>query len=77
MNVGLAVTRIARRAPESLALFDGERSMDYATLEARTNRLANLLRDGCGFGPGERVALLVHNRMEVVEVLVGVAKAAG
>ena len=76
MNVGLAVTRIAQRAPTSLALFDGDRSMAYALLDARTNRLAHLLRDGCRFGKGERVALLVHNRMEVVEVLVGVAKAA-
>jgi len=76
MNVGLAVTRITQRAPNSLALFDGERTMDYATLDQRTNRLANLLRDGHQFAKGERVALLVHNRMEVVEVLVGVAKAA-
>ncbi len=76
MNVGLAVSRIAQRAPTSLALFDSDRSMAYAMLDARTNRLAHLLRDGCHFGKGERVALLVHNRMEVVEVLVGVAKAA-
>ena len=75
MNVGLSVARIAQRAPKSLALFDGERSMDYAALEARSNRLAHLLRDGHGFAKAERVALLVHNRMEVVEVLVGVAKA--
>lgn len=76
MNVGLAVTRIAQRAPASLALFDGERTMDYATLDARSNRLARLLRDALHFAQGERVALLVHNRMEVVEVLVGASKAA-
>ena len=76
MNVGLAVTRISQRAPASLALFDGARSMDYATLEARSNRLANLLHGAHRHGRGERVALLVHNRMEVVEVLVGTVKAA-
>ncbi len=76
MNVGLAVTRISQRAPASLALFDGARSMDYATLEARSNRLANLLHGDFRFAKGERVALLVHNRMEVVEVLVGTVKAA-
>ncbi len=75
MNVGLAVTRIAQRAPLSLALFDGERSMDYATLEQRSNRLAHALRDGHRFDKADRVALLVHNRMEVVEVMVGVVKA--
>ncbi|MEI7783022.1 MAG: AMP-binding protein [Betaproteobacteria bacterium] len=76
MNVGLAVTRISQRAPRSLALFDGPRTMDYATLERRSNRLAQLLRGALGFQTSERVALLVHNRMEVVEVLVGVSKAA-
>ena len=49
--------------------------MDYATLDARSNRLADALRSGYGFAQGDRAALLVHNRMEVVEVLVGVAKA--
>jgi fatty-acyl-CoA synthase len=76
MNVGLAVTRITQRAPHSLALFDGPRTMDYATLDARTNRLAHLLRGTHRFDKGDRVALLVHNRMEVVEVLVGASKAA-
>jgi acyl-CoA synthetase (AMP-forming)/AMP-acid ligase II len=76
MNVGLAVTRISQRAPHSLALFDGHRTMDYATLEQRSNRLAHMLRSVFGFDAGERVALLVHNRMEVVEVLAGVSKAA-
>jgi len=76
MNVGLSVSRIAQRAPHSLALFDGTRTMDYATLDARTNRLAHALRQGHRIDKGERVALLAHNRMEVVEVLVGVAKAA-
>jgi len=75
MNVGIAVTRIAQRAPHSLALFDGTRSMDYATLDERSNRLANALRGNYGFAQGDRAALLVHNRMEVVEVLAGVAKA--
>ena len=76
MNIGLAVTRIAQRAPNSLALFDGERTMDYVTLDQRSNRLAHVLRTGYAFTKGERVALLVHNCMEVVEVMVGVSKAA-
>ena len=50
--------------------------MDYATLEQRSNRLAHALRGARSFEAGERVALLARNRMEVVEVLVGVSKAA-
>jgi fatty-acyl-CoA synthase len=75
MNIGLAVARIAARAPDSLALFDGPRTMDYRTLDERSNRLAQALRGRFGVGAGERVALLVHNRMEVIEVLAGCAKA--
>jgi len=75
MNIGLAVARIAARAPNSLALFDGPRTMDYRALDERSNRLAHALRGHFDVGAGERVALLVHNRMEVVEVLAGCAKA--
>ena len=47
MNVGLAVTRITQRAPRSLALFDGERTMDYATRQSGLNHhQARLDRDG-------------------------------
>lgn len=76
MNLGLTATRITQRAPQSLALFDGERSMDYATLDTRSNRLAHVLRGLYAFAKADRVALLVHNRMEVVEVLLGTAKGA-
>lgn len=77
MNVGLAVSKAARRTPRAEAVFDGDRSLTYAELDARSNRLANLLRDRYGVARGDRVALLVPNRLEVVEVLAGVAKAGG
>ena len=75
MNVGLAVSRIAARAPDSLALFDGPRTLDYRSLDERSNRLANALLGAFAISCGERVALLAHNRLEVVEVLAGCAKA--
>lgn len=77
MNVGLAVSRSARRYPTSPAVFEGARTVDYRTLDERTNRLANLLGGGLGVGHGDRVALIAHNRLDVVEVLGGVAKAGG
>lgn len=75
MNVGLTVTRSARRYPGRVAVFDEKRAVDYATLEQRTNRLANVLSEHFGIARGERVALLVHNRAEVIEVVGGCAKA--
>ena len=75
MNVALALVRSARSNPSKLAVFDGERRLTYAELDERASRFANLLHGRYGIEKGDRVALLVHNRLEVVEVLAGAAKA--
>lgn len=75
MNVGVAVARTAVRSPEAVAAFDGARRTSYRELDRTSNRLANLLLAIPGIGRGDRIALLVHNRLEVVEVMAGVAKA--
>ena len=49
--------------------------MTYGELDERSNRLAHALSERFGLEHGDRVALLVHNRMEVVEVLAASAKA--
>lgn len=74
MNVGVAVARSARRAPSRVAAFEGNRSLTYAQLDERASRLANALLEHHRVQRGERVALLVRNRLEVAEVLGGVAK---
>jgi acyl-CoA synthetase (AMP-forming)/AMP-acid ligase II len=75
MNVGLLSTRSARRAPDSLACFDDDRTLTYRELNARACRLANALRVRYGLEDHDRVALLVPNRLEVTEVLAAAAKA--
>ena len=72
MNVGLAFERNAVRYPDEMAIF-GDGACTNAELNARTNRIANYLI-AQGFTKGERVAFLVANRAEVVEVLGGVVK---
>ena len=74
MNVGLTVTRSARRYPDRTAAFDGTGEVSYADLERRSNQVAHLLADA-GVARGDRVALLAPNRLEVCEVMAGVAKA--
>ena len=76
MNLGIAVTRHARSHPNDLAVFDAGRTLTWAELDERTDRLANVFIDRFGIEPGDRVALLVHNRLEVIEVLVASHKAA-
>ncbi len=73
MNVGLAITRNAVRHPDDPAVFGSLRHSN-ASLDERTNRIANHLL-GLGLEKGDRVAFLVANRSEVVEILGGVAKA--
>jgi acyl-CoA synthetase (AMP-forming)/AMP-acid ligase II len=74
MNVGIAIARTAKRWPENVAVFDGDRTRTFAQLDERSNRLANALL-ARGVGLGDRVALLIANRLEVLEVLGGCAKA--
>ncbi|HOX46734.1 MAG TPA: long-chain fatty acid--CoA ligase [Myxococcota bacterium] len=50
------------------------RSLTYAALDERADRLAHALQDGFGVGPGERVAVLAQNRLEQVELYFAVAK---
>lgn len=73
MNVGLAIARNAVRHPSDTAVF-GDRPQTNHELHLRSNQIANALI-GRGLQSGDRVAFLVANRSEVVEVLGGVAKA--
>ncbi len=75
MNIGISVGHHARRHPRRLAVEeDGGRSLTYADLEARSNRLAHYLAEVAGLGTGDRVGYLLYNRLEVVELLVACAK---
>jgi fatty-acyl-CoA synthase len=66
----------ARFVPHKAAIIDlaTGRKHGYAELNARADRMANLLRDGLGTKPGDRVAILAQNRVEQVELFFAVAK---
>src|SRR5919107_354230 len=69
-NLGLGTwpARRARITPERTALLDERRSLTYADLADRTARYAGALRR-LGVGPGDRVAYLGVNAVEVFETL--------
>lgn len=75
MNLGLAFSRNARNTPDALASFSGDSFVTWAEVNERACRLANLLIDRYGVGRGDRVAVLVSNRIEVLEAVGGCAKA--
>jgi len=59
------------RAAAELALDDGVRARSFGELDLRVRRIARLLRDELGVAPDEHVAVLMGNRAEVVELLLG------
>jgi acyl-CoA synthetase (AMP-forming)/AMP-acid ligase II len=74
MTPGQLVAWAADRYGTREAVVDGARRFSFREVHRRTNRLANALV-GLGCGVGDRAALLLPNRAEVVETLLGASKA--
>ncbi|MER6807296.1 MULTISPECIES: type I polyketide synthase [Streptomyces] len=66
----------ARRLGEKVAFQDRRTRRTYRDLERRTGRLAGHVA-GLGLARGERVAILLGNRVEAVESLLAVTRASG
>lgn len=63
----------ARIRANRTAVVQGERSVTYAELDRRTDRLANALRDA-GVKAGDRVAILSENSSAFLDLFVAAAK---
>lgn len=69
MNLAHLFLRIARRDPEAPAVGLGARSLwTYSELVQRAARLAAGLVDRLGCGDGDRVAIVMENRPEYIEI---------
>lgn len=73
LSLSFALERAFALWPERIALEEGDRSLTYAALEARSRALVAALARR-GVGPGDRVAVLSENRLEYVECLVAAAR---
>lgn len=58
---------------DDVAIYFEDEAITYAELEARTNRLGNVLRD-LGVGPGDRVFVRFPNRPEYIVACLAVQK---
>lgn len=74
-TIGAAIRRSARQNPKRIAIYDVNRKdgRTYAELDRRSNCLAHGLRN-IGVKKGDHVALLMPNRIEMIEAYLGCAK---
>ena len=63
----------AAQRPEAIALVEGSRRVTYAELDAAVACVAGNLRN-CGIAQGDRVALILGNRIEFIEATFAVAR---
>lgn len=73
MNVGSLITHHARYRPNHLAVITGKHRLTYAEYNQRVNRLANTLQS-LGIKKGDKVATLLPNCLELMEVYWAAAK---
>ena len=80
INLGYFFSDSVRRFPEKVAIIDlhggRERQVTYAQLDERSDRVAGLVRR-LGVKPGERVGMIVGNRVEFLEIFFGAMRAVG
>src|SRR5438105_4146311 len=75
MNLGRALEVTARRFPERTAVSWGHRVLTYAAFDRRTNALAHGLAS-LGVRRGDRVAVFMRNRPELLETMYACFKGA-
>lgn len=63
----------AMMRPTKVALICGERQVTYAEWNARARRVAHAL-SGLGVKAGDRVAVMAHNSLELLEIVSGLSK---
>jgi len=73
MNLGQMLKVNAKKFPNAMALKDRERSFTYPEVNRRVNRLAHSLLS-LGLNKGDRVAALLENSTEIVEIYLATAK---
>ncbi|MGH3264970.1 MAG: AMP-binding protein, partial [Trebonia sp.] len=74
LSIADGVRSFAHAQPAAIAVIDGDRELTYRELDRRSSRLANALL-AAGHRDGEKIAVLLGNRLEYCEIAAGIAKA--
>jgi len=73
MNLGQHLKLNAKKYPDTVALKDSDRQLTYPELNVRVNRLSHSLM-ALGLEKGDKVAVLLENSIEIVEIYLATAK---
>ncbi len=73
LNLGQVLKVNAKKFAQTVALKDKDRQLTYAELNRRVNQLARSLLN-LGLTKGDKVAVLLENSIEIVEVYLATAK---
>ena len=73
VNIAYWIERNSLIYPSALALIDDRRRITYSLLQERISRLAGALREK-GIGKGDRVACILYNSNEIVELTFACAR---
>ena len=76
LSIVNGLREFADATPDVVAVIDGDRRLTFAELAERVRRLARHLQSG-GLTPGDRVGVLLGNRLEYPEIAAGIAEAGG
>ncbi len=74
MDLGTKLRKNAREFPDKTAIIFKDRKWSYAELNERATRFGNGVRS-LGLAPRDRVAVILRNRSEYLEIIYGLAKA--
>jgi acyl-CoA synthetase (AMP-forming)/AMP-acid ligase II len=74
MSMASGIREFGRATPDGTAVVHGDRSLSFAALDERSNRLAQATLAG-GLRPGEPIAVLAGNSIEFFEIAAAMAKA--
>ena len=73
LNLGQILKVNAKKFPNTVALKDKNKKLTYPELNHRVNQLSHSLLD-LGFSKGDKIAVLMENSIEIVEVYLATAK---
>ncbi|UVS84492.1 amino acid adenylation domain-containing protein [Burkholderia glumae] len=73
-SIGAQIDALARQDPQRVALRQGGQQLDYATLNARANRLAAHLRE-LGIAPGSNLGLCLEPGIEMIVAMLATLNA--